>query len=57
MKGTDERVPENTRIVNIDADWEVQYWSKALGCNINELLEAVKTAGHTRGAVKWYLNK
>ncbi len=57
MRVAEEKMPENKRIVNIDTDWEVMYWSIALECNIGELFNAVKRAGHTVGAVKWYLNK
>ncbi|WP_313213464.1 DUF3606 domain-containing protein [Stenotrophomonas acidaminiphila] len=46
--------PDRDRI-NINEDYEVQYWSKELGVSPSELRDAVKAAGPTVDAVRRHL--
>lgn len=46
--------PDRDRI-NINEDYEVQYWSKQLGVSPSELRDAVKAAGPTVDAVRRHL--
>lgn len=43
--------------INIDNDYEVQYWTGQLKVTNDELKEAVAMAGNGIEAVKVYLNK
>lgn len=48
--------PDRERI-NVNEDYELQYWSKELGITRDELIAAVKAAGTSVKDVKAYLNK
>lgn len=49
--------PDRSRI-NIHEPWEVEYWTKRLGCTPAELKQAVKDSGSTSvEKVKKQLNK
>ncbi|TKS54789.1 DUF3606 domain-containing protein [Luteimonas yindakuii] len=46
--------PDRDRI-NMSEDYEVQYWTKALGVSREKLQEAVDAAGPTADAVRRHL--
>lgn len=48
--------PDRDRI-NVNEDYELQYWTKALGVSADELREAVKAVGPTSKAVREHLGK
>ncbi len=48
--------PDRDRI-NVNEDYELQYWTKALGVSADELREAVKSVGPTAAAVRQHLGK
>jgi len=48
--------PDRDRI-NLNEDYEVQYWTKALGVTAAQLKEAVKAVGPTAAAVRRHLGK
>ncbi|MDQ1061292.1 DUF3606 domain-containing protein [Stenotrophomonas sp. SORGH_AS_0282] len=48
--------PDRDRI-NVNEDHELQYWTKALGVNAEELRAAVKAVGPTAAAVRKHLGK
>jgi hypothetical protein len=48
--------PDRERI-NVNEDYELQYWSKEFGITHDELIAAVKAAGTSVKDVKAYLNK
>lgn len=41
--------------INVNEDYELQYWSKKFGVTLDELKEAVKVAGTQVAAVEEYL--
>lgn len=43
--------------INVNEDYEVQYWTKALGITAAQLKEAVKAVGPTSAAVRNHLGK
>lgn len=43
--------------INVNEDYEVQYWTKALGITAAQLKEAVKAVGPTTAAVRNHLGK
>ena len=49
--------PGDRSRININEDYEVTYWTKALGCTKQELEKAVKEVGVSASAVKKYFNK
>lgn len=49
--------PGDRSRININEDYEVAYWTKALGCTKQELQKAVKEVGVSASAVKKYFNK
>jgi len=46
--------PDRDRI-NVNEDYELQYWTKTLGVNAEELRAAVKAVGPTAVAVRKHL--
>lgn len=48
--------PDRDRI-NLNEDYEVQYWTKALGVSADELRAAVDAVGSTSEAVRRHLGK
>lgn len=48
--------PDRDRI-NVNEDYEVQYWSEKFGVSRDELRDAVEAAGTSVEKVKAYLNK
>ncbi|MBB4758661.1 hypothetical protein FHT15_003383 [Xanthomonas campestris] len=48
--------PDRDRI-NVNEDYELQYWTKALGVSAEELRAAVKAVGPTAAAVRRHLGK
>lgn len=48
--------PDRDRI-NVNEDYELQYWTKALGVSAEELRGAVKAVGATAVAVRKHLGK
>ena len=51
------RQPEDPQRININQDWELDYWSKRLGCTKAELIAAVKKVGPMVEDVKKELSK
>ncbi len=43
--------------INVNEDYELQYWTKALGVSADELQYAVKAVGPTAAAVRKHLGK
>ncbi len=43
--------------INVNEDYELQYWTKALGVSADELRAAVKAVGPTAAAVRDHLGK
>ncbi|WP_312309188.1 DUF3606 domain-containing protein [Stenotrophomonas indicatrix] len=48
--------PDRDRI-NVNEDYELQYWTKALGVSADQLRAAVKAVGPTAVAVRKHLGK
>ncbi|WP_081770134.1 DUF3606 domain-containing protein [Luteimonas huabeiensis] len=48
--------PDRDRI-NLNEDYEVRYWTQALGVTAEQLREAVKAVGPTADAVRRHLGK
>ena len=48
--------PDRARI-NVNEDYELQYWTKALGVSAEQLRAAVKAVGPTTEAVRRHLGK
>lgn len=55
MERTDGFADANS--INIENDYEVQYWTSQLKVTNDELMEAVAEVGNGIEAVKVYLNK
>jgi hypothetical protein len=47
----------DSKFININENYEVEYWTKELGVSRQELEEAVKAAGTSVSAVRKHLNK
>ncbi len=43
--------------INVNEDYELQYWTKALGVSADELRAAVKAVGPSAAAVREHLGK
>lgn len=57
MDNTTEAGTPDSKTINLNEDYEVDYWTKALGVSKEELTNAVNSAGKSVEAVRQYLNK
>jgi len=49
--------PADRSRINVNEDWEVEWWTRELGCSEGELREAVAAVGTSVVSVREYLNK
>jgi len=49
--------PADRSRINVNEDWEVEWWTRELGCSDAELREAVAAVGTSVVSVREYLNK
>ena len=49
--------PADSSRINLNEDYEVAYWTEALGITKEKLTEAVKEAGNSAKAVREHLEK
>ena len=49
------RGPQDRTRVNVDADWECDWWAKGLGVSVEELRAAVKEVGPLVADLDHYL--
>ncbi|CAG5069034.1 hypothetical protein DYBT9623_01768 [Dyadobacter sp. CECT 9623] len=52
-----KRGPADSSRINVNEDYEVAYWTEALGVSQDKLTEAVNSVGTSANAVREYLNK
>jgi hypothetical protein len=52
-----QKGPRDKSVISLEEDWEVKYWTTALGCSVMDLKAAVKAAGHSVKKVREYLEK
>jgi hypothetical protein len=52
-----ERGPQDASRISMSEDWEVRYWTKALGVSKDRLGELVKKHGNSAAAVRQALGK
>ncbi|WP_026354617.1 DUF3606 domain-containing protein [Massilia niastensis] len=49
--------PQDRSRINVHEEWEVRYWTEALGVSKEELERAVKAVGPGAAAVREHLKK
>lgn len=49
--------PQDRSRINVHEEWEVRYWTEALGVSKEQLTEIVKEVGPAVSAVRQRLNK
>lgn len=47
--------PEDGKLISLSEPHELEYWTKALGCNVPQLRQAVDAVGHSASAVRAWL--
>lgn len=47
-----ERAPQDASRISLSEDWEVRYWTKALGVSKERLAELVRQHGNSAKAVR-----
>ena len=47
-----DRAPEDAKRISLNEDWEVRYWTKALGVSETQLKELVKKHGNMADDVR-----
>ena len=52
-----ERAPQDASRISVTEDWEVRYWTKALGVSKERLAQLVNQNGHSAAAVRAALGK
>lgn len=50
-----DRGPQDRARINVNEDWEVRYWTEALGVSKEELERAVEQVGPSAAAVREHL--
>jgi hypothetical protein len=50
-----EKRPQDSSRISTSEKWEIQYWTKALGCSEEQLIAAVKKVGNSADAVRNFL--
>jgi hypothetical protein len=51
------RTPQDSNLISLKEEWEVRYWTKALGVSQERLSELVTQHGHSAAAVWKALGK
>lgn len=49
------RGPPDRNLISLNERYEVEYWTKALGCNEAKLKRAVAAVGHSAARVRTWL--
>ena len=57
MDNTQKVGSPDRKTINLNEDYEVTYWTKALGVSKDELRSAVEKVGKSADAVRQHLNK
>ncbi len=57
MDNTKKTGTPDSKTINLNEDYEVAYWTKALGISKDELQSAIAKVGKSAEAVRQYLNK
>lgn len=57
MDNLKKKRPQDATKININQDWEVDYWCDELGCTKSQLVKAVEKVGPMVDVVKKYLTK
>ena len=57
MDDKNNRGPQDRSRINVNEDYELAYWTKALGVTAEELKAAVKAVGVSADAVRAHLKK
>lgn len=52
-----QRHPQDSSRISTSEDWEVRYWTKALGVSEEELKRLVKQHGNSAAAIRKALGK
>lgn len=52
-----DRAPQDASRISLSEDWEVRYWTKALGVTTERLEQLVKDHGNSVAAVRSALGK
>ena len=52
-----KRAPEDASRISLSQDWEVRYWTQALGVSEQQLRAAIAATGNGADAVRKYLGK
>jgi hypothetical protein len=47
--------PIDSERIELNEDWEMMYWTRRFGCDIDQLLQALVTVGVSAAAVEEYL--
>ncbi len=53
----DNKGPQDSKLISLNEDWEVKYWTEAFGCSVMQLKDAVKAVGHSAEKIKEYLKR
>lgn len=52
-----QRAPQDASRISLTEEWEVQYWTKALGVSKDELEQVVREHGNSAEAVRKALTR
>jgi hypothetical protein len=50
-----KRAPQNTNLISLTEDYEIDYWTKVLGVTRERLAEAIQAVGHSGEKVRTFL--
>jgi hypothetical protein len=52
-----KRAPQDANLISFTEDYEIEYWTEALGVTRERLAEAVRAVGHSAEKVRTYLEE
>jgi hypothetical protein len=50
-----KRAPQDTNLISLTEDYEIDYWTEALGVTRERLAEAIQAVGHSAEKVRTFL--
>jgi hypothetical protein len=50
-----KRAPQETNLISLTEDYEIDYWTEVLGVTRERLAEAIQAVGHSAEKVRTYL--
>ncbi len=57
MADLQNKAPLDRKLISLNEDWEVKYWTEALGVSSKDLQQAIRKVGNSVEKVREYIEK